>query len=179
MTFKLSFGAVEALEDEISEELYLFGWALDRSSFKDELEGNLRNSVESFEVIDDLSDQNVEGIWEGIEVLFDESIFDREPTIDLILNFEIEDDVAYVSGELINTSAARPGAEIEESIIYQESAMLLSDFIEMQMIDDDEDPENEEAVERYTEEIRSEYQNFEKVDLSDYKFEIRLVSEEE
>lgn len=155
---------VEIFNDQIEDGLSINGYDLKKSSCFKEIEENLKNSVESFEVEDDLSGQDTESVNSCIAEVYNNCII--RSARDLRIKIKIDASEEDVSAVAILYDAADHSDDpsYETRIVIENEFWTLEEFRKWVA----QDLENEEEIELEFEEALDQFVETRDSDLDDY-----------
>ena len=155
---------VEIFNDEISEGLYLDRYDLKKSSCFKEIEENLKNSVTSFEVEDDLSGQDAESINQCIAEVYNNCIIRSARDLRVKMKIDVSDEDIDVVARLYDVADHLEDSSYETKIVIENEFWTLEEFRKWVA----QDLENEEEIELEYEEALDQFIESRDAELDDY-----------
>lgn len=155
---------LEIFNDEISEGLYLDRYDLKKSSCFKEIEENLKNGVESFEVEDDLSGQDAESINLCIAEVYNNCIIRSSRDLRIKMKIDVSDEDIDVVARLYDAADHSEDPIYETKIVIENEFWTLEEFRRWVA----QDLENEEEIELEYEEALDQFIETRDAELDDY-----------
>lgn len=155
---------VEIFNDQIEDGLRINGYDLKKSSCFKEIEENLKNGVESFEVEDDLSGQDPESISYCIEDVYNNCIIRSVRDLRVKMAIQTSDEDVSVVARLYDAADHADDPIYETQIVIENEFWTLDEF--RQWIA--QDLESEEEIELEFEESLDQFAESRDADLDDY-----------
>ena len=172
MEYVTSDSNLEIFNDEISEGLYLDRYDLKKSSCFKEIEENLKNSVTSFEVEDDLSGQNAESINECIAIVYNNCIIRSARDLRVKMKIDVSDEDIDVVARLYDAADHADDPSYETTIVIENEFWTLEEFRRWVA----QDLESEEEIELEFEEALDQFVETRDAELDDYKVSFYIES---
>lgn len=157
---------VDIFNDQIEDGLSISNYDLRKSSCFKEIEENLRNSVESFEVEDDLSGQDPEEIMQCIAEVYDDSVIYSARDLRVKMKIENSDEEIEVDAYLFDAADHSDDPSYETKIVVENEFWTLEEF--KKYIAQDFDDDDEEEIELALEEALDQFADSIDVPLDDY-----------
>ena len=156
---------VEIFNDQIEEGLHIDGYDLKKSSCFKEIEENLENGVESFEVEDDLSGQDLESINYCIADVYNNCIIRSARDLRVKMTIQTSDEEIIVVARLYDAADHSEDPSYKTQIVIENEFWTLDEFRKWVA----QDFENEEEIELEFEEDLDQFVETRDADLDDYQ----------
>ena len=155
---------VEIFNDQISSGLHIFGYDLKKSSCFKEIEENFKNDVESFEVEDDLSGQDLEAINQCIAEVYNNCIIRSARDLRIKMKIESSDEDIDVVARLYDAADHSEDSSYETKVVIENEIWTLKEFRNWVA----QDLSSEEEIELEYEEALDEFVETRDAELDDY-----------
>lgn len=165
MEYITSDSNVEIFNDQIEDGLYISNYDLKKSSCFEEIEENLKNNVESFEVEDDLSGQDAESINQCIAIVYNNCIIRSARDLRIKMKIDVSDEDVDVVARLYDAADHAEDPSYETKIVIENEFWTLEEFRRWVA----QDLENEEEIELEYEEALDQFIETRDAELDDYK----------
>lgn len=156
---------IEIFNDQISEGLYIDNYDLKKSSCFKEIEENLKNGVDSFEVVDDLSGQDEESINQCIAEVYNNCIIRSARNLRIKMKIENSDEDIDVVAILYDAADHSEDPSYETKIVIENEFWTLEEFRRLVA----QDLENEDEIELEYEEAIDQFVETRDAELDDYR----------
>ena len=156
---------VEIFDDQIEDGLYISNYDLEKSSCFKEIEENLKNGVESFEVEDDLSGQDAESINLCIAEVYNNCIIRSARDLRIKMKIDVSDEDIDVVARLYDAADHSEDPSYETKIVIENEFWTLEEFRRWVA----QDLENEDEIELEYEEALDQFIETRDAELDDYK----------
>lgn len=156
---------IEIFNDQIEDGLRIKSYDLKKSSCFKEIEENLKNGVESFEVEDDLSGQDPESINYCIEEVYNNCIIRSARDFRVKMAIQTSDEDASVVARLYDAADHADDPSYDTQIVIEFEFWTLDEFRKWVA----QDLENEEEIELEFEEALDQFAETRDADLDDYR----------
>ena len=164
MEYVTSDSNVEIFSDQIEDGLYISNYDLKKSSCFKEIEENLKNSVTSFEVEDDLSGQDAESINLCIAEVYNNCIIRSSRDLRIKIKIDVSDEDIDVVALLYDAADHSEDPSYETKIVIENEFWTLEEFRRWVA----QDLESEEEIELEYEEALDEFIETRDAELDDY-----------
>lgn len=144
---KLTDREIAIISGEIAYDLSFFQYDLRKASCFAEIEENLANGVDSFEVEDDLTGQNEEEILHCIEIVYNRCIIRSERALRIKMQFELEETKLNVRAKLIDVADHREDSSYLTRLVIENEIWTIDDLKRWIAEDLDDEEELELALE--------------------------------
>ena len=146
---KLTDREIAIISSEIAYDLSFFQYNLRRASCFTEIEENLANSVESFEVEDDLTGQDQEKILRCIEIVYNKCIIRSQRDLRIKMQFDLDEEnaVINVKAKLIDVADHRENVSYMTRLVVENELWTIEEFKQWIAQDLDTEEEIELALE--------------------------------
>lgn len=155
---------VEIFNDQIEDGLSINGYDLKKSSCFKEIEENLKNGVESFEVEDDLSGQDPEAINQCIAEVYENCIIRSARDLRVKMKIDSSNEDISVVARLYDAADHSEDPSYETQIVIENEFWTLEEFRKWVA----QDLESEEEIELEFEEALDQFVETRDADLDDY-----------
>ena len=155
---------VEIFNDQIEDGLRINDYDLKKSSCFNEIEENLENGVESFEVEDDLSGQDLESINYCIADVYNNCIIRSARDLRVKMTIQTSDEDISVVAILYDAADHSEDPSYETQIVIENEFWSLKEFRNWVA----QDLSSEEEIELEHEEALDEFVETRDADLDDY-----------
>lgn len=155
---------VEIFNDQIEDGLSINGYDLKKSSCFKEIEENLKNGVESFEVEDDLSGQDPEAINQCIAEVYENCIIRSARDLRVKMKIDSSNEDISVVARLYDAADHSEDPSYETQIVIENEFWTLEEFRKWVA----QDLESEEEIELEFEESLDQFVETRDADLDDY-----------
>lgn len=149
---------------QIEVGLCIDGYDLKKSRCFEEIEANLKNNVESFEVEDDLSGQDLEAINQCIAEVYNNCIIRSSRDLRVKIIVQMSDEDVDVVARLYDAADHSEDSSYETKIVIENEIWTLKEFRRWIA----QDLESEEEIELEFEEALDEFVETRDADLDDY-----------
>lgn len=164
MTHKLTDREICIINTEIGYDLSFFGYDIRKSSCFKEIEENLENGVESFEVEDDLSGQDLESINYCIADVYNNCIIRSARDLRVKMTIQTSDEDISVVAILYDAADHSEDPSYETQIVIENEFWSLKEFRNWVA----QDLSSEEEIELEYEEALDQFVETRDADLDDY-----------
>lgn len=172
MEYITSDSNVEIFSDQIEDSLYISNYDLKKSSCFKEIEENLKNSVTSFEVEDDLSGQDAESINQCIAIVYNNCIIRSARDLRVKMKIDVSDESIDVVSRLCDAADHAEDPSYETKIVIENEFWTLDEFRRWVS----QDLENEDEIELEFEEALDQFVETRDAELDDYKVSFFIES---
>lgn len=155
---------VEIFNDQIENGLSINGYDLKKSSCFKEIEENLKNGVESFEVEDDLSGQDPEAINQCTAEVYENCIIRSARDLRVKMKIDSSNEDISVVARLYDAADHSEDPSYETQIVIENEFWTLEEFRKWVA----QDLESEEEIELEFEEALDQFVETGDADLDDY-----------
>lgn len=155
---------VEIFNDQIEDGLRIDGYDLKKSSCFKEIEENLKNGAESFEVEDDLSSQDLESINYCIADVYNNCIIRSSRDLRIKMTIQTSDEDISVVARLYDAADHTDDHDYETKLVIENEFWTLEEFRRWLA----QDLENEDEIELEYEEALDEFIETRDAELDDY-----------
>lgn len=155
---------VEIFNDQIENGLSINGYDLKKSSCFKEIEENLKNGVESFEVEDDLSGQDPEAINQCTAEVYENCIIRSARDLRVKMKIDSSNEDISVVARLYDAADHSVDPSYETQIVIENEFWTLEEFRKWVA----QDLESEEEIELEFEEALDQFVETRDADLDDY-----------
>ena len=155
---------VEIFNDQIENGLSINGYDLKKSSCFKEIEENLKNGVESFEVEDDLSGQDPEAINQCTAEVYENCIIRSARDLRVKMKIDSSNEDISVVARLYDAADHSEDPSYETQIVIENEFWTLEEFRKWVA----QDLESEEEIELEFEEALDQFVETRDADLDDY-----------
>ena len=155
---------VEIFNDQIEDSLRINGYDLKKSSCFKEIEENLKNRVESFEVEDDLSGQDLEAINQCIAEVYENCIIRSARDLRVKMKIDSSNEDISVVARLYDAADHSEDPSYETQIVIENEFWTLEEFRKWVA----QDLESEEEIELEFEEALDQFVETRDAELDDY-----------
>lgn len=155
---------VEIFNDQIENSLSINGYDLKKSSCFKEIEENLKNGVESFEVEDDLSGQDPEAINQCTAEVYENCIIRSARDLRVKMKIDSSNEDISVVARLYDAADHSEDPSYETQIVIENEFWTLEEFRKWVA----QDLESEEEIELEFEEALDQFVETRDADLDDY-----------
>lgn len=163
---------IEIFNDQIEDGLLISNYDLKKSSCFKEIEENLKNSVTSFEVEDDLSGQDQESISQCIAEVYNNCIIRSARDLRIKMTIQISDEDIDVVARLYDAADHSEDPSYETKIVIENEFRTLEEFRRWVA----QDLESEEEIELEYEEALDAFVETGDAELDDYKVSFYIES---
>ena len=164
MEYITSDSNVEIFNDQIEDGLRINEYDLKKSSCFKEIEENLKNGVESFEVEDDLSGQDPEEIMQCIAEVYNNCIIRSARDLRVKMKIDASDEDIDVVARLYDAADHSEDHGYETQIVIENEIWTLKEFRNWVA----QDLSSEEEIELEYEEALDEFIETRDAELDDY-----------
>lgn len=164
MTHKLTDREICIINTEIGYDLSFFGYDIRKSSCFKEIEENLKNGVESFEVEDDLSGQDPEAINQCTAEVYENCIIRSARDLRVKMKIDSSNEDISVVARLYDAADHSEDPSYETQIVIENEFWTLEEFRKWVA----QDLESEEEIELEFEEALDQFVETRDADLDDY-----------
>lgn len=164
MEYITSESCAEIFSSQISSGLHIFDYDLKKSSCFKEIEENLENNVESFEVEDDLSGQDPEEIMQCIAEVYNNCIIRSARDLRVKMSIQTSEDHIDVVARLYDAADHAEDPSYETRVVIESEMWTLKEFRNWVA----QDLLNEEEIELEYEEALDEFIETKDTELDDY-----------
>lgn len=164
MKYVTTDSRIEIFNDQIEEGLCIRGYDLKKSSCFKEIEENLKNCVESFEVEDDLSGQDREAINQCIAEVYNNCIIRSARDLRIKMKIENYDEDIDVVARLYDAADHTDDRSYETRVVIENEIWTLKEFRNWVA----QNLSSEEEIELEYEEALDEFIETRDADLDDY-----------
>lgn len=165
MEYATTDSNIEIFNDQIEDGLRIKSYDLKKSSCFKEIEENLKNGVESFEVEDDLSGQDAESINQCIAEVYNNCIIRSARDLRVKMKIDVSDEDIDVVARLYDAADHSEDHSYETKIVIENEFWTLEEFRRWVA----QDLENEEEIELEFEESLDQFVETRDAELDDYK----------
>lgn len=155
---------VEIFNDQIEDGLRINDYDLKKSSCFKEIEENLKNGVESFEVEDDLSGQDPEAINQCTAEVYENCIIRSARDLRVKMKIDSSNEDISVVARLYDAADHSEDPSYETQIVIENEFWTLEEFRKWVA----QDLESEEEIELEFEEALDQFVETRDADLDDY-----------
>ena len=155
---------IEIFNDQIEEGLLISNYDLKKSSCFKEIEENLKNNVESFEVEDDLSGQDPEELMQCIAEVYNNCIIRSARDLRVKINVQMSDEDIDVVARLYDAADHSEDPSYETRVVIENEIWTLKEFRNWVA----QDLSSEEEIELEYEEALDEFIETRDAELDDY-----------
>lgn len=121
---------IAIISSELAYDLSFFQYDLRKASCFAEIEENLANSVESFEVEDDLTGQDQEKILHCIEIVYNNCIIRSQRDLRIKMQFDLDEENAVINvrAKLIDVADHRENVSYMTRLVVENELRTIEEF---------------------------------------------------